>query len=133
MDQPAKRSLTLGQYLEQARLEAGCSIRQLATESGVHRSSIERLLRDEVDEPSPETLARLASALELKASDLFVLAGLPIPKEIPSVDVMLRSEYGLSEDGLAEAKRSIQEIARRERQKGSQRGPDGEALRRHAR
>jgi DNA-binding XRE family transcriptional regulator len=115
MEKPSKQKLTLGQYLEQARQEAGCSIRQLATESGVHRSSIERLLRDEVDEPSPDTLSRIASALELNATDLFVLAGLPVPKKLPSVDVMLRTEYGLSEEGLAQAKRSIEAIAAKER------------------
>jgi transcriptional regulator with XRE-family HTH domain len=114
MEKPSKQKLTLGQYLEHARQEAGCSIRQLATESGVHRSSIERLLRDEVDEPSPETLSRIASALELNATDLFVLAGLPVPKKLPSVDVMLRTEYGLSEEGLEQAKRSIEAIAAKE-------------------
>jgi transcriptional regulator with XRE-family HTH domain len=122
MEQPTQPDLTLGQYLEQARQEAGRSIRQLATESGVHRSSIDRLLRDEVEEPSPDTLSRIASALELNAADLFVLAGLPIPKKLPSVDVMLRTEYGLSDEGLAEAKRHIEAIAERERQNSSRRG-----------
>jgi transcriptional regulator with XRE-family HTH domain len=115
MEDKPKQKLTLGQYLEQARQEAGCSIRQLATESGVHRSSIERLLWDQVDEPSPDTLARIASALELNAADLFVLAGLPVPEKLPSVDVMLRTEYGLSEEGLKQAKRSIEAIAAKER------------------
>jgi transcriptional regulator with XRE-family HTH domain len=115
MEKSSKQNLTLGQYLEQARQETGCSIRQLAAESGVHRSSIDRLLRDEVDEPSPDTLSRIASALELNSADLFVLAGLPIPRKLPSVDVMLRTEYGLSDKGLAEAKRNIEAIAARER------------------
>jgi|SRR5260370_26271492 len=109
--------MTLGQYLEQARQEAGLSLRQLAASAGVHPSSVNRLLKDEVEEPLPDHLMGLAQALDLKASDLFLLAGLPIPKELPSVDAMLRAEYGLSEAGLAEAKRHIETIAAAEKQK----------------
>ena len=109
--------LTLGQYLEQARAEAGLSLRQLAASAGVHYSSVNRLLKDEVEEPVPDHLMGLAQALDLKATDLFLLAGLPIPKELPSVDAMLRAEYGLSEEGLAEAKRHIEIIAETERKR----------------
>jgi transcriptional regulator with XRE-family HTH domain len=109
--------MTLGQYLAQARQEAGLSHRQLAAASGVHPSSVNRLLKDEVDEPLPEHLMGLAEALDVRASDLFLLAGLPIPKELPSVDVMLRTEYGLSEQGLAEAKQHIAKIAEAERRR----------------
>ncbi len=65
----------------------------------------------------PDHLMGLAQALDLKATDLFLLAGLPIPKELPSVNAMLRAEYGLSEEGLAEAKRHIESIAAAERRK----------------
>lgn len=116
MSTPSNR-LTLGQYLEQARAEAGLSLRQLAASAGVHYSSVNRLLKDEVEEPVPDHLMGLAQALDLKATDLFLLAGLPIPKELPSVEAMLRAEYGLSEQGLAEAKRHIESIAAAERSK----------------
>ena len=109
--------LTLGQYLEQARAEAGLSLRQLAASAGVHYSSVNRLLKDEVEEPVPDHLMGLAQALDLKATDLFLLAGLPIPKELPSVDAMLRAEYGLSEEGLAEAKQAIAAVVDRERKR----------------
>jgi transcriptional regulator with XRE-family HTH domain len=114
-----QKKLTLGQFLEAARQQAGLSVRQLAAASGVHRSSVERLLQDEVDEPSPDHLMGLAQALEVRLTDLYLLAGLPIPQEMPSVDVMLRAEYGLSEEGLAEAKRDIQAIVARERERDS--------------
>ncbi len=116
MSTPSDR-LTLGQYLEQARQEAGLSLRQLGASAGVHPSSVNRLLKDEVEEPLPDHLMGLAQALDLSASDLFLLAGLPIPKELPSVDAMLRAEYGLSEAGLAEAKHAVAAIADRERQR----------------
>lgn len=110
--------ITLGQYLDQARQAAGFSYRQLAATSGVHLSTVNRLLKDEiVGETSSEHLMGLAEALDVRASDLFLLAGLPIPKELPSVDAMLRAEYGLSEQGLAEAKRHIAKIAEAERKR----------------
>jgi transcriptional regulator with XRE-family HTH domain len=116
----SRSRLTLGQYLEQARQEAGMSLRQLAASAGIPPTSVNRLLKDEVDEPRPEHLMGLAQALDVRASDLFLLAGLPIPKELPSVDAMLRAEYGLSEQGLAEAKRHIAGIAEAERKRSQQ-------------
>ena len=112
-----KRGMTLGQYLRQAMDETRLSIRGLSGRSGVHRSAIERLLRDEVDEPLPSHLVALAEALEVRTTDLFMLAGLPIPQDLPSVDALLRAEYDLSEEGLAEAKRQIAAIAAQERAK----------------
>jgi len=94
---------------------------EVAASAGVHPSSVNRLLQDEVDEPLPDHLMGLAQALDLRASDLFLLAGLPIPGELPSVDAMLRAEYGLSEQGLAEAKRVVAAIAASERKKASSR------------
>jgi transcriptional regulator with XRE-family HTH domain len=111
----SSKHTTLGQYLEQCRQEAGLSLRQLAAASGIHPSSVNRLLKDEVEAPSPEHLMGIAEALDIRASDLFLLAGLPIPRELPSVDAMLRAEYGLSEEGLAAAKRAVQAIAESER------------------
>lgn len=116
MNKSSERA-TLGQHLEQSRQEAGLSLRQLAAASGIHPSSVNRLLKDEVEAPSPEHLMGLAQALDIRASDLFLLAGLPIPSEPPSVDAMLRAEYGLSDEGLAEAKRHITAIAEGERKK----------------
>ena len=117
MTKEQPKGLTLGQYLEAARTDAGMSLRQLAAASGIHPSSVNRLLKDEVEAPSPDHIMKLATALDLTASDLFLMAGLPIPQKLPSVDAMLRAEYGLSEEGLAEAKRQIEAIADEERDK----------------
>ena len=101
---------TLGSVLEAARQEADLSLRRLSALSGVHTSSINRLLKDQIDQPVPEHLIRLAEALELNAADLFVLAGLPLPERLPSLDVMLRAEYGLPPEAIEEAKRDIGRI-----------------------
>jgi transcriptional regulator with XRE-family HTH domain len=101
---------TLGQVLRLARGVAGLSIRQLEATSGVGRMAIQRLEQDEVEKPLAEHLIHLAHALELNETDLFLLAGLPIPKRTASLDVMLRTEYKLPPEAIEEAKRNIQEI-----------------------
>ncbi len=101
---------TLGQVLRQAREAASLSIRQLEATSGVGRMAIQRLEQDEVEKPAADHLLHLAQALELNETDLFLLAGLPVPKRTASLDIMLRKEYGLPPEAIAEAKRNIQDI-----------------------
>jgi transcriptional regulator with XRE-family HTH domain len=102
--------LTLGQTLQAVRERAKLSTRQLSTISGVERSAIVRLEADKVDEPLPDNLVRLADALELNATDLFVKAGLPIPQELPSLAPYLRTKYDLPPEALAEAQKSLELI-----------------------
>ncbi|MGA9690233.1 MAG: helix-turn-helix transcriptional regulator [Pseudonocardiaceae bacterium] len=102
--------VTLGWFLKQAREDAGVSRRQLATMSGVGRMTIQRLEMDYYDEPSPDDLVRLARALELNETDLFMLGGLPVPKRAASLDIMLRTEYGLPPEAIDEAKRNIAKL-----------------------
>lgn len=105
--------MTLGRYLEAARQEAGHSLRQLAEAADVQLTVVARLMRDEVKKPTPAVLMRLATVLELRTSDLFLMAGLPIPTELPSVEALLRAEYDLPEDAVAEAKHQIEAIVAR--------------------
>ncbi|MCA1703788.1 MAG: helix-turn-helix domain-containing protein [Actinobacteria bacterium] len=107
--QPTPR--TLGEFLKQAREAAGLARRQLALMSGVGRMTIQRLETDWYAEaPTPDDLVKLARALELNETDLFLLAGLPVPKRTASLDVMLRTEYGLPPEAIAEAKQNIAAI-----------------------
>jgi transcriptional regulator with XRE-family HTH domain len=102
--------LRLGQVLRRAREDAGLSIRQLEATSGVGRMAIQRLEFDEVERPAASHLVHLAQALELNETDLFLLAGLPVPKQTASLDVLLRKEYGLSDAAVTEAKENIRGI-----------------------
>jgi len=112
MDQHPKRNTpaTLGFFLKAVREQAGLSRRELEAMSGVGRMTIQRLEQDYYNEPSPDDLARLARALELNDTDLFLLAGLPVPKKTASLDIMLRTEYGLPPEAIAEAKADIAKI-----------------------
>jgi transcriptional regulator with XRE-family HTH domain len=88
--------MTLGRYLDDARQHAGYSLRRLAAITGYPMSRINRLMKDEVDRPSPATLMQLANALDLSACALFTLAGHPYPE----FDDMLRTDYGLPDEAI---------------------------------
>jgi transcriptional regulator with XRE-family HTH domain len=107
MEPGAPAGPTLGQRLDAARSEAGYSLRKLAEITGIPMSSINRLLKDKVAEPSPTSLVRLAKVLDLTPSELFALAGLPYP----DLDDLLRNGYGLPDEAIAEIKAIIAEHA----------------------
>ena len=111
MPPDASSGPTLGQRLEEARRDSGHSLRKLAEATGIPMSSINRLLKDEVEGPSPANLVRLAKALDLNPSELFALAGLPYP----DLDDLLRNGYGLPEEAIVEIRAIIAEHTREER------------------
>ncbi|MBZ5735123.1 helix-turn-helix domain-containing protein [Nocardioides sp. TRM66260-LWL] len=117
----SENDMTLGRYLEAARQDAGLSLRQLAEAADVQLTIVARLMRDEVKKPAPAVLMRLAPVLELRTSDLFLVAGLPTPTDLPSVEALLRAEYDLPEDAVAEAKQQIEAIVARYKATGSNR------------
>lgn len=110
---PATQRSTLGMVLDDARKGAAMSVRQLAEASDVPKSEVGRLLRDEQERLNPDSLARLAAVLELNAADLFLLAGMPLPNEVPSVEALLRTEYDLPESAVREATAQIEAIVDR--------------------
>lgn len=106
--------VTLGQVLRQARQIAGFSIRELETLTGVGRMTISRLETDaHVTPPTAQDLSRLGQALELDEVQLFTLAGVPAPRLLTSLDVMLRTEYGLPPEAVREAKQQIAALVAR--------------------
>jgi transcriptional regulator with XRE-family HTH domain len=110
---PTTKRSTLGSVLDDARKGAGLSVRQLAEAADVPKSEVGRLLRDQQERLNPASLAHLAAALELNATDLFLLAGMPMPRELPSVEALLRTEYDLPEKAVLEAKAQIEAIVDR--------------------
>ena len=78
--------------------------------SGVNREAISRLEGDEVDQPSADTLVRLGRALELNQVDLLLLAGIEVPQQAVSLDVMLRTAHGLPPEGIERVKHTIEAL-----------------------
>jgi transcriptional regulator with XRE-family HTH domain len=104
---PINPGPTLGRLLDSVRRDAGYSLRQLAKETGMPMSRINRLLKDEVERPAPASLVRLAGALNLSVARLFTLAGHPYP----NLDDLLRTDYSLSEEEIAEVTQMIDRLA----------------------
>lgn len=101
---------TLGQLIRQARERAGLSLRNLEAITGVPRATLHRLERGQANDPSTDTLLRLADALELNSDDLFILIGHQPSADLPSLTPYLRSKYRLPPAALAEASQALREI-----------------------
>jgi transcriptional regulator with XRE-family HTH domain len=110
-DQSRKYGPSLGAYLERARRVASLSIRDLEAATGIPKTTLTRILKDQISQPDPRYLTLLANALKLNAANAFVLAGLPIPQELPSIEAYLRLEHpNLPESAIIEAKNDIEAI-----------------------
>ncbi|MFD9940049.1 helix-turn-helix domain-containing protein [Nonomuraea sp. NPDC059023] len=92
--------MTLGAYLQAARRQAGYSLRRLARETGIHLSSIYRLMSDDIDNPSAANLINIAKVLKLNPAEMFAHAGISAPPT--DLDAVLRTEYGLPDEAIAQ-------------------------------
>jgi transcriptional regulator with XRE-family HTH domain len=75
---------TLGTELQKVRKMKGLSLSAVAKPAGISATYLQKLERNEVDEPSPLKLSRVAEVLGLDYSDVLRLAGYPIPKAADS-------------------------------------------------
>lgn len=105
---------SLGGTIRSNREAQGLSLRQLAHLIDADPAMQLRWERDE-NVPTPIYLVALAKVLELRAADLFLLAGVPLPDGLPSLPAMLRAEYELPPKAITEIRRSIEHIARKYR------------------
>ncbi len=101
---------TLGVYIQQARERAGLSLRNLEAITGISRPMLNRLEHDQIDNPSPDVLLRLAEALELDSDDLFAFVGYRPSAKLPSLAPYLRSKYQLPPHAIAEASDALRDI-----------------------
>lgn len=113
----------LAEALRAGRESAGLSVRQLELQSGVSKSTISRLENGGLESTASKVLIQLAGALELRAADLFLLAGLAVPADLPSLPAMLRAEYDLPPDAIAEIQKSIERVARKYAKRAASRRP----------
>jgi transcriptional regulator with XRE-family HTH domain len=105
---------SLGTHIRQAREAHGLSLRQLARLVEVAPSQVLRWESDELT-PSPRSLAAVADQLELRASELFALAGIAVPSDLASLPAMLRADYDLPPEAIAEIESHIAAVAKKYR------------------
>jgi transcriptional regulator with XRE-family HTH domain len=103
---------SLGDTLRRARQQQGLGVRQLARLVEVAPSQVARWESNELTPTGPKLVA-LAQQLELRASELFTLAGRPIPEDRASLPAMLRADYELPPSAIAEIESYIAEVAKR--------------------
>lgn len=94
---------TLGAFARRARERAGFSLRDLAAITRISRPMLQRLELDQLSNPSPTLLHRVAEALELNSDDLFAFVGYRPSGVLPSLAPYLRAKYRLPPHAVAEA------------------------------
>jgi transcriptional regulator with XRE-family HTH domain len=110
---------SLGAAIRRAREVQGLGVRQLARLVESAPSQVSRWERDEVV-PSPGALIILADQLELRASHLFTLAGVPIPADVATLPAMLRADYDLPPEASLEIEAHVAALAKQHRRPTNQ-------------
>ncbi len=105
----------LGRLLQHHRHQAGLSLEQLATATGLDKGTISRIEQGRIEAPNPKNLQRLAAALGTDVEDYFALAGYFTPHGLPSLGVYLRTKYDASPELAGEIEDYF--VWRRERDK----------------
>lgn len=98
---------SLGEYLKQAREDAGLSLRDVATRSGVSFAHIRRLEQGE-RKPTVEVLQKVAEALSLNLDEVLSASGVKITQTLPEPRVYFRRKFGVSEDDAETMARLIE-------------------------
>jgi transcriptional regulator with XRE-family HTH domain len=103
---------SLGQRIRAERESQGLSLRALARLMSVDPRAAMRWERDEVT-PQGKHLVALARVLELPTTELLMLGGIEYPHDAPTLPAMLRAEYDLPPEAIAEIERHIAKVARK--------------------
>ena len=125
MERNNENSLELVAYVRTRRLDVGLTVRGLARAAGVDATGISRLENGDNDAPEPRTLARLARALEIDVTDLYLLAGYQTSTELPAFQPYLRARYDLSAEDVEQLAAHFELIRERhDQQKGGRHDDD---------
>ena len=90
---PEKSKEEFAAFLRKQRHKLGLSLMELEGRTGIHNSRISRWERG-IEMPNrPERLTALAKGLEIPPSDLYLLAGIELAAELPSMKPYLRTKY----------------------------------------
>ena len=107
---PNKDTDELSNLLRSRRLQLGLRLEDVAERANVDPAGLSRAENGKKI-PLPETLAALATTLDLPLADLYEAAGYPLPEQLPSIRPYLRRAYGVSEAAVDEIEQYLQRIA----------------------
>jgi transcriptional regulator with XRE-family HTH domain len=83
----------LGDLLKSRREATGLSLTQMAKRFGISRTYLGRLERGEYGHPAPEILTRIGKCLDLRLEDLYALAGITLPSDLPEFGPYLLAKH----------------------------------------
>lgn len=83
----------LGDLLRTRRESAGLSLTQMAANLGISRPYLGRLESGQYKHPAPETLSRIAKTLNVHLEDLYALAGITLPTDLPDFGPYLQAKH----------------------------------------
>ena len=92
----------LGALVRRERERAGMSLRDLATNAGIHYSGLHLIEQGRVQSPDPVKLRAIALALGIDPQDLYALSGYTVPDRLPHLAPYLRSKYDLPDAAIDE-------------------------------
>jgi transcriptional regulator with XRE-family HTH domain len=95
----------LGTRLAALRQQFGYSLYELERRSGINRPKLMRMESGEIRQPTPETLNKLAVALDVDPEELYDLASATGP--LPSLPTYFRSKYGLTDKQIQTLERTV--------------------------
>ena len=98
-------SMTLGEYLGQARKILGLSLAAVAEAASISPAYQKKLEEDGVKQPSPNVLHREAKVLRVPYSILMQLAGYLMPDSDAQVGDVSSLDYALSSADLTDEER----------------------------
>ncbi|WUI02867.1 helix-turn-helix domain-containing protein [Spirillospora sp. NBC_00431] len=100
-------------YIRVRREELGLSIRQVAKKAGLDSGGLTTIENGRtVHSPRPETIRRLAYALDVPVTELLSRIGYDVPPTPPDLRSYLREQYGhLPEEAIASACAYIEQLA----------------------
>jgi len=102
----------LGRRLRARRDELGLSQRDIGKLADLDDATIARIEQGAFAAPRPDTLTRLAEALDLNLADVFALADYVIPTELPTFTPYLRAKYrGLPSAAVKDLERYFDKLA----------------------
>ena len=83
----------LGELLRVRRKAAGLSLNQMASKLGISRPYLGRLESGQCGHPAPAKLSRMARCLDVPLEDLYALAGITLPIDLPDLCPYLRAKH----------------------------------------
>jgi transcriptional regulator with XRE-family HTH domain len=100
----------LGAVVAKARARRGWSIRELATQLGVHASWVGFLEQGRFVDPAPDRLARIAELLDITAGRMDRLTRGAVSEGLPELGTYFRAKYDLSPEQIEQVQRYVRRL-----------------------